>query len=63
MAKNQKLDMIESEVCKNSLHMIKNQVDVYEKSLKIQFILFILFLLVLCWLFYHYAQTHMKYEK
>ncbi len=58
MSENQYYNRTESEMCKKSLDVIKNQNDIYEKSLKIQIILFLLFLLLLSWLLYHLTHIH-----
>lgn len=44
-----------NEVCTQATIIQKQQMNVYENSIKIQIVLFILFILVLFWLIYHYV--------
>lgn len=48
----------QNELCNQATNIQKHQVSVYEKSIKIQIVLFALFILVLMWLLYHYVSPH-----
>lgn len=44
-----------NEVCTQATILQKQQMNIYENSIRIQIVLFILFILVLFWLIYHYS--------
>ena len=43
----------QNEICKKTNNIRQQQIQIYENSIKIQIVLFALFVLVLLWLMYH----------
>jgi hypothetical protein len=52
-----------NEVCTQATRLQKQQMNIYEKSIRVQIVLFILFIFVLFWLIYHYTTMNKTDDK